>query len=182
MTDRFELFETYTVPSIRRQVTTPNGFKWLVLADYQTLPEYKARLDSNDAFTTLYMTKGWLLKLRKYVAANARERWVMTTRLDNDDALEPRALHDLQVAATQRRQFLNLRKGSELDLTFNPPAIEPKTEMYNHFISYIETSRSSRTVYSWPHGKKLQREAPVVQLEGRPYWMRVIHDRNYLSD
>lgn len=182
MIDRLALFEKYTIPSIQRQARTPAGFQWLLLLDKDTKTCFRKELEKHSIFTPLYLGKNWLLKLRSYVAFNSRSRWIMTTRLDNDDALEPTALKSLQENFKQRRRFLNLLRGSELNLLYDPPTITPKSEMYNHFITYIEPTKSSRTVYSWAHGTRLKREAPVFQLTDRPYWMRVIHERNYLND
>lgn len=181
MVDRLELFEKYTIPSIQRQVRTPQRFHWIVMLDKGTRNIYRKELEKHNCFTCLYLGKNWLLKLRAYVNFHAKHKWIVTTRCDNDDALEPTALAAIQRCVKQRRMFINIRKGSELNTLYDPPTITPRSESCNHFISYVEPTKSSRTVYSWTHGKKLKREAPVVQVSGGPYWMRIIHERNYLN-
>jgi hypothetical protein len=182
MEQRFELFEKYTLPSILRQKVSRFGFEWIVLLDFKTHSNYRQRLEDRKCITPLYCKDRWYQRLHEYLKRKCRTKWIITTRIDNDDALEPDAIHDIQSQFNERRCFVNLMRGSELNLLYDPPTIEPKVEKYNHFISYIEPTRSCYTVYRWPHGKRLKKIGKVLQLTAKPYWMRVIHERNYLND
>lgn len=182
MDQRFDLFEKYTLPSVLRQKVSKHGFEWIVMMDFKTTAQHRQRIEDRRCITPLYCKDNWLPRLQEYIKRKCRTKWVMTTRLDNDDALEPYAIKDLQSQHVQRRRFLNLLRGCELNILYDPPTIRSKLEKYNHFMTYVETAKTCHTIYRWPHGRKLRRIAPVYQLTHRPYWMRVIHERNYLND
>ncbi|MFI3320681.1 MAG: glycosyltransferase [Rikenellaceae bacterium] len=88
---RFELFETYTIPSIENQ--TCDDFTWLVLFDTNTPAKYKELIDSYrqklPLFTPLYLDAFVNLNehVSDYIRKTSTKEYVITSRIDNDDMI-----------------------------------------------------------------------------------------------
>lgn len=177
---RVRLFERFTLPSVQAQ--TRQDFHWLLLCDRMTSGVWKNRLRAYESENThLVWTargdKAWRKYLRDLLAGD--ETHVITTRLDNDDAVSRCFVEDIQTAASPdvEREFLNFPLGY---LWFRG-RITRKEHRSNSFISCCEPIGDLRTVYCRQH-VHLARVAPVRQLGvGTPHWLRVCHDRNWLN-
>lgn len=152
--ERFRLFEHYCLPSVAQQTT--KDFVWLVLFNSETLEPYKERLKSYKAqcanFTPLFLepygdenalVRGYILD---HTPAE-RYQQVVTTRLDNDDAIRCDYLQMMQESVTpdQTDLFLNYRCGwqynieTHLAFRMDYPA--------SHYVSRVESlSPSIQTV------------------------------------
>ena len=100
---------------------------------------------------------------------------LVTTRLDNDDALHEDAIAVIRHRVRNRPEFLNLRLGFFTD----GARARVMNDKYGSFTTFVEPVGRDplRTVYCTPHPKQW-RVAPVRQIAGRPLWLRVIHTRN----
>lgn len=175
--DRVELFERYTVPSVRAQST--NRFRWIVYFDPESpdwLIERLAPLVADGVFAPLYReTVAW-----HDVATDAREitggRRVMllTTNLDNDDAIAIDFVERLQhMVRVGKREALYLGTGLILSggtafLRFDPE---------NAFCSVAEPWDGAVT--AWRDWHNLLHNHMTLRIErGRPAWLQVVHGRN----
>lgn len=182
MQERLDLFERYCAPSVRAQ---SNGdFTWLLFLDQDTSEEPRSRIrqaveggpDARLVFLPPVQGDG-------PVAAAALEHvggtpdLLVTTRLDNDDALHEDALGVVRARARSgHREFLNLRFGYVTD----GRTAQVKSHKYGHYATLVEPASAApfRTVHcGLPHGRARQL-APVRQITDRPYWLEVIHARN----
>lgn len=125
LAERFQLFEQYCLPSVAQQTT--KEFVWLVLFNSETPEHYKARLSGYREqcanFTPLFLepygdenalVRGYILE---HTPAGVYQQ-VLTTRLDNDDAIRCDYLQLMQEAVTpeQTDMFLNYRYGYQYDI------------------------------------------------------------------
>lgn len=103
---------------------------------------------------------------------------VITTRLDNDDAVRSDFVERIQRESHfGEREFLNLSSG----YVWFEGRVLRQEHLSNSFISCVEPASDIRTVHCEQHGK-LSRVGPIRQIAtGEPYWMRVCHDRNKLN-
>lgn len=166
MKHRFKLFEKHTIPSVEAQ--TCQDFKWLLLCDANTSDYWMAKLFGHTAYGVIYV-RDWLKDLQEHLKDKG---WLATTRLDNDDAIEPEFIETIQKHLTHKKQFLNITNGWKL----NGSRLRRVQHPANPFATYVE--KGNKTVYHVPHGRAMR---PIKQLPGR-LWTQVIHERNYIND
>lgn len=182
LSERLDLFERYCAPSVAGQ--TYRDFTWLLFLDEDTPAEARTRVseavsaapDAELVFLPPIMND-------EPVARAVTDRFdvdpdlLITSRVDNDDALHEDALSAVRAAARpSRREFLNLRFGYVTDGV----TARVKSHKYGHYTSLVEPSSRDafRTVHCGiPHGRA-RHFAPFRQLTDMPYWLEVIHGRN----
>lgn len=175
--DRVALFERYTVPSVRTQSSA--AFRWVVYFDPASpdwLTERLASLVSNAVFTPLYReTVTW-----RDVVTDAREitggraAILLTTNLDNDDAIAANFVERLQqMARPGKREALYLGEG----LIFSGERAFLRFDPENAFCSVAEPWDGAVTAWRDWHNL-LHAHMPVRIDRGQPAWLQVIHDRN----
>ena len=182
MRERIGLFEHYCAPSVRAQTLT--DFTWLILMDRDTSQESRARLGRvvagmpNVEFIYLPPISTDVSVAEAVLQRTSGEPDVLlTTRLDNDDAIHQDALAVVrEKMRPDRREFLNLRFGYVTD----GETARVKSNKYGHFATLVEprAAGSFRTVHcGLPHGRA-HSFAPYRQITDQPYWLELIHPRN----
>lgn len=176
--NRIAIFKSVTVPSVAAQIQQPDA--WLVFLDEQTpadarfvLQEVAEQLPSLQlvycgAFNTAVVA-GALLRL----APPGRD-WLLTTRLDNDDAVHPALLQTVkQLAASRQRLFINPQRG----LIVANGLLYRKRDRSSPFISYSEPLSECRTVWMDEH-QRLGRHGPIAQVHLQDAWVQYVHGGN----
>ena len=110
LTNRFELFKTYCLPSVKQQ--TNQNFKWLVCFDSETPDVFKAAINQMAAsysnFQPLYIDgfTDALEAITKTITSylSASDTHIITTRLDNDDAV-----HKLFIEKKTGQRMINIK-------------------------------------------------------------------------
>lgn len=178
--DRFGLFERYCLPSVAAQVDC--AFDWIVYFDDKTPAPFRERIERCRAifpftpyFTPLFPAAGWPRSVAETVTP--RTPWLLTTRLDNDDALAVDALARVQaaVAAGQptRRSF-NVTAG----FVMRDGAVYALEHHSNAFASWLEPwDEATVTAASIPH-MAMAEAGPVEQVPGPAGWLQVVHGAN----
>lgn len=175
--DRVALFERHTVPSMR--VQTVAAFRWIVYLDPESPAWLVARLAplvDEGIIVPLYRTAvGW-----PDAAADARRvtgaahRILLTTNLDNDDAVAVDFVERLQsAAALHPRAALFLRTG----LILRCDRLYLRSDPENAFCSMSESWDAPITAWRDWH-TLLHDHAPVVAEPGAPGWLQIVHERN----
>ena len=190
---RFSLFEKYCLPSILGQ--TCKDFKWIVLFDSQTPSEYKSQIESYQNLCSqlipIYVEsqEGYKFpiifreEVRKRIIPSAR---VLTTYLDNDDALNNRFVEDIRSRAEllQDGTFITYIDGYQYytDYSYVMRVNYPR----NHFISVVEKNDISkvRTIYGYGSHYYIVKipDVRIEQVSNTRMWCEVIHDRNMGND
>ena len=178
LSDRFDLFERYCLPSMKAQ--TWQRFRWLLLFDEETPSPFRERSESYAAHNIEPIWVGNVTPelvdqiIRERIAPGATH--VMTTRLDNDDTFSIDAMARLATAAraTSARRYLNFPTGYVLS----------RGRLYRHyhqanaFVSLIEpVDGTIDNVWKIPH-TEIASHAPVVQIDDSPAWLQVVHGDN----
>lgn len=183
---RFELFQRFCFPSVRSQ--SEQNFTWLVLFDEQT-PDMFRRLIASYAgyanFIPIYC--GNHASILPAVIAEMQRRaadvpWLLSTRLDNDDALGVRFVEAVQQAAGAflergvtpgRRYFFNFTRGLQIcgdDLyDFRDPC--------NAFVTLLEERGGAESVFCVDH-PAISGKGAVVQVDASPLWLQNVHGTN----
>ncbi|PWJ12892.1 glycosyltransferase [Jannaschia seohaensis] len=176
---RFELFERYCLPSVAAQTET--GFAWIVYFDRDTPPVFRARIEAARRiipfvpyYTGLFRSEGWPRSIRETIP---EADWLLTTHLDNDDALSSDHVARLRAAVDARPRRAGsfnglhglVRAGHRLYALRHPT---------NAFFSLLEPwDAAMRTCQDIGH-MRIRRFGPVTQIPGPPGWLQVVHGEN----
>lgn len=176
--NRVALFERHTVPTMRAQSQT--AFAWVIYFDPQSpdwlldrmrplvdeglfLPIYRERVDWTDVVADARATFG-----------DTHGDLLLTTNLDNDDAVSVDFIERLQQAARRHPDHaIYLRTG----LILQGDALYLRDDPENAFCSVSERWDSPITAWRDWHNL-LHDHLPVASLPGAPAWLQVIHGQN----
>ncbi|MDE3078461.1 MAG: hypothetical protein KGI94_00345 [Paracoccaceae bacterium] len=178
--ERFDLFERYCLPSIAAQSVT--DFHWIIYFDEATpdafrqriercrkvapfVPYYTGPLETFDLPRTLHETFGF------------RPDHLLTTRLDNDDALA--IDYVARVQAEVRRQGLRLGGYNVLNgFILAHGALYQIAHRSNAFFSFLAPYEENVTTAASIKHMELAKHAPVIQIDGPGGWLQVVHGGN----
>lgn len=173
---RFDLFDTFCYPSVRGQ--SLQNFRWLVFFNSATPQFFREKINyyaSWEKFVPVFVD--WFDKdvCRREVlrSSGGNTKYLITTRLDNDDAIFRYFVETIQDNFSKDFFFLNFPFGC---VWHNKKIYVYRSES-NPFISLVEPKSICRTVYCGDHGY-LSRIGPVRQIGNRPSWLQIIHGRN----
>lgn len=174
--ERVGLFEAYCAPSVRMQ--TCQNFQWLVYFDPDSpgwLHEWISKYAPGRftaAFRSSVGPENVAADIRNLFGANSPV--LVTSNLDNDDALALDFVERVQSAAPQvDRTVVYLTRG----LIKSGPRVYLRRDMRNAFCSVIETWESPSTCWHDWH-TLLGKSMKVLELSGDPAWLQVVHGRN----
>lgn len=182
---RFYLFETYCLPSVINQ--SCQAFNWLLCFDSETPIFYKDRIErlikSHPNFKVLYLNQqshfleNVILQIEE--SLSEKETHILTTRLDNDDAIHKdfietiqshyKPTHKLIIDVKQGYQFIKRNEKSK-------DAFRTMTVQYNPFISLIEGRHNIETILSRQHLH--WQEVPTITVSTSPLWLQLVHEDN----
>jgi hypothetical protein len=178
---RFRLFEDLCIPSVRSQ--TEQRFTWLVFFDARTPTEWRRRAEiiAPPGFHPIWVDGHFTSETASEAIKDrglAETDFLITSRLDNDDALAPRFMATVRAAFSgQDFLFVNLPFGYQVAggrLYMRPYVANP-------FISLIErVTPSPETVLMVGHHEIMR--FPVRQVMTRPAWFQVVHGRNLANE
>lgn len=183
LTTRFELFKNYCLPSVIQQ--TNQNFKWLVCFDSKTPSSFKAQIaeiaTTYSNFVPLYFeeTENFLetltFAIRSFLTTS--DIHIITTRMDNDDALNKAFIAAIQKEYKPQDQLIiDLVKGFQLILGTKKDVIRTMTFPFNPFLSLVEHSENFETILSRPHLE--WNDTPHLTINTIPLWTQIIHQQN----
>jgi hypothetical protein len=176
---RIGLFERFCLPSVQSQIRS--DFRWLIYFDSETPQSYREIFNSYENIPQVVAIH---VGLDQFNAARIREdilglltgstTHILTTRLDNDDALSRHFVERLRgEIETSEKLAYNFSNG----LIFHRDKIYLTKDPGNAFVSLLEPREDLRTVWARSHAQ-LQQIAPVFQMKGAPAWLQVVHELN----
>ena len=178
LTHRFDLFERFCLPSVLSQ--DEGSFRWFIYFDEQTPNQFQERVRgySDERIRPIFVPPGGatLDKVKAHIRSELPEEteWLLTTRLDNDDAIARDFCSRLRGSmAGLEPHALNFSNG----VIFADGRLFQHSDMSNAFISTLERTSEFQTAWHGFH-TEVGKFLPVKQLEGPPMWMQVVHDRN----
>jgi hypothetical protein len=170
MRHRAGLFRRYCVPSVCAQRC--QNFLWLVLFDLKTSQVELQTAIQDTPCCLLCSTGKFLPTLRNWLHERVQTPWIITTRLDNDDALHTDFVHDIQQAFRAKKEVLCFPAGWLLTDEYTGQLRWPS----NPFSSLIEQTGELVSVYCIAH-PQLKQKYPYRELpHGR--WARIVHKDN----
>jgi hypothetical protein len=178
---RMRLFVENCLPSVAHQ--SCQDFRWLLLVDRKTprrrLKEILA-LAKTRAFELHAVGFEWGDDAAKYLARERRSEYLLTSRLDNDDAIHRDYLRTVQGGfVRQTFEFLELPNGLKLD--------EGRRDLYRFrrrsgpFLTLVErVVGSPATVYCCNHTRATEL-GPLRTLDLEHAWLQVVHGWNIVN-
>ena len=190
--NRFGLFEKYCLPSVSNQ--TCKNFEWIVLFDSKTPERYRRRIGDYQLqcpqFVPVFVDpddgRFFAKVFRSTVRARMDAERVITTYLDNDDALDIHFVEDLQKRASDLADgvFVFYTNGYQFFSEFG--LLLRINYRKNHFVSVIEAGvpETMKTIFGFGSHYYIDK-IPGVSIEyvkDVPLWCEVIHRRNMGND
>lgn len=189
---RFSLFERYCLPSVKGQ--TCQDFEWIVLFDSKTPELFKSKIGDYKKecpqLVPVYVEpeRGHLFAqiFREEVVKRLAAKRVVTTYLDNDDALNVRFIEDVRQRASSVSDgtFINYTDGYQYYTDYN--YLMRIHFRRNHFISVVEKGNPEtvKTIYGYGSHYYIGKIDGVKMelVKNRPMWCEVIHEKNMGND
>jgi Putative rhamnosyl transferase len=176
---RLSLFERYCLASVKAQ--TGVTFHWLVFCDAASPGWFRDRMAAYEPILKPIYISGpatdAVLAAVVKSSGLVRSRYLITTRVDNDDALATDHLLSVQkVFRYQKREFVSFPFGLQL----YRGALYNVYWRSNPFLSLIERvgdESELTTVFCVSHDK-VGRLENVRYVRRRPQWLQVLHTSN----
>ena len=189
---RFAIFENYCLPSIKNQ--TCQDFEWIVLFDSTTPERYKEKIAAYQKdcpqFIPVFVEpkKGRFFAdiFREEIVKRLNAERVISTYLDNDDALNVKFVEDLRkrTAGVADGTFFYYDKGYQYytDDKFMLQINYPR----NHFVSVVEKGNPQNVKGIFGYGRHYYiaaiKGASIEHVKAEPMWCENVHGRNMLND
>lgn len=179
--ERFELFENFCFPSVKNQ--SNQNFKWLVFFDIHTPENYKQKIEefklSFINFHPFFIDgmKSFLPSIIEKVKEINTQKYIITSRLDNDDSLHRDYVKIVQsYFNTQDYLAIDLIDGYGMQTGKNV-RIGKMRHLYNPYISLIEKNEGCKTV--WHKGHTYWKyEKNIFRVKNKRLWLTIIHEKN----
>lgn len=181
---RFDLFEKICLPSVASQIEA--DFHWILLASDRTPRKWVARLlkdlQSMPSPTLIllvqeYSEQFFASAIYKVLEDKTVDR-VVSTRLDNDDAIARDYLAEIRMEAERLPHcgnfVINFRDGFQVARS----GIFPRAARLNPFLSIVCSPDDLRTAFAIHHEKMGQVGRVIDKTGAGEKWMQVIHGRN----
>jgi len=181
---RLRLFDKYCYPSIAGQ--TNKNFKWMVLFDENHTN--KNLLEKYDRMIPIYidyenyerftMYQWFSNKIKEQL--NPETNWIITSRLDCDDALNKNYIKIMQEEFSPKERLLNPINGTIYNIKNKGITTLDYPRPPNPYITVIEplTENYLKTCFRIVHWK-MNGLFTVEQIRnGSPFWLQMIHDKN----
>ena len=193
--DRLAYFKNYCLPSIFNQ--NCNDFYWLTYLDVGTKEKYKREFESlikpSVCFSEVrYVDNAisFIQEVRKVTSEllTDKDEYLMTTRLDSDDALHENAVYQLQSVLKEHLKDLETENKIALNLLWGYQfRIKPFYELIykkipsNPFISLVEKAKNNcETVYTYFHNDL--KGIKIFEITDDFYWLQTVHNINMTTD
>lgn len=181
--ERVALFERYTVPSLRSQTRLPDC--WLIYCDdgHGSPDWFREWAAGIKGLPIEWLWVGDVTPATWTRTVGARvdpsRDLLLTTRMDNDDALAPDFCERIRGAVAGPGEFLNPTFG----LQWDGQHVYFRADPSGPFISYVEAigDRPVTTVFAGQHDHAARR-GPVRQVRTRPLWLQVLHGGNMANE
>ena len=189
---RFSLFEKYCLPSIKNQ--TYQKFEWIVLFDSMTPDSFKARIEVYQKECPQLIPvfvkpeNGWQFAeiFRSEIVKRLKAKRVISTYLDNDDALDVRFVEDIQqrVANVNDGTFINYDDGYQYYTEDN--FLMKVHYPTNHFVSVVESGNTATLKGIFGYGSHAAideiKNVKIECVKGQRMWCEVVHEKNIMND
>lgn len=183
--ERFDLFENYCLSSVKGQ--NNQNFKWLVFFDINTPEVYKQKVEeykkSYSNFLPFFIDgmTNFLPEILKNIKELDSEKYIITSRLDNDDCIHEDYTKVVQsYFEEQDHHALDIIDGYTLETGKNT-RLGVLMKLNNPFISLIEKKEDFKTVWFRDRHGSWKYEKNMTKIKNQRLWLSVIHSKNKVN-
>lgn len=189
---RFALFKQYCLPSLMHQ--TCQNFEWIVLFDSKTPERFRAKIDAYQKMCPQILPVFVKPERGRYFATIFRDEMVkrlsgervLSTYLDNDDALNVRFVEDLQRRAESLADGTFIRYSDGYQYYTEEQFMLRIHYPRNHFVSVVEKGDPSTIKGIFGYGRHFYIDViagvRIETVSGLPMWCEVVHEKNMIND
>lgn len=170
--ERVQLFETYCLPSVQSQ--TCSRFKWIIQFDPQTPASILDRCGNG---SNIHIIQEPISDYFQQLTIDTP--YLITSRLDNDDALHKDYIHSVQARFDNRTQLIDTR-GIQFDRQRNRVHTDGRRKPNSPFLTLIEKLNGSPKTVHYADHAKMRRHFPAIRLRQR-LWCQVVHETNLMN-
>lgn len=184
---RFELFENYCLPSVKNQVS--QNFKWCIFFDTDTPEFFKNKIsgiaDHYPVIDIVFINGNDELPtaLKSFIKNNtsASCRFVITTRLDNDDLIHKDFISTIQkLYKPIKNLVIDIRCGYQVSIENETIEVRDYENKFNPFISVVEELEDQKTIMSRMHTQWESFEHVIIYKTKR-LWIELTHGKNLIN-
>lgn len=180
---RLVYFESICIPSVRAQ--SCDNFTWVVFCDDQSADWFRNRIEDLAAehhFEVAYCAGPFTPEyVAEYIGPRCHADWLVTSRVDNDDAVSDSFIERVQsYVFEEREQFINFTRGLQAT---DDGKIYHRADPSNAFVSFIEprVDPLPKTVFVDWH-TRIHKYAFVREISGPPMWLQMVHGQNIANE
>ncbi|GGM98037.1 hypothetical protein GCM10009721_26320 [Terrabacter tumescens] len=167
-------------------------FTWLVLFDDRCSDDFRADVETlaEGTFTPVWSSEQWNPSIFGRAIAEARPAgavgaaaapWLLTTRLDSDDAIARDFMASVQREFTPTEGlFVDFPRGIQIDRSGATYLYDQLSSPFLTLVERRRTDAAPSTVYAARHARARQ-WGPVREVSAPPMWVQVIHGSNLLN-
>ncbi len=186
MDDRFKLFETYCLPSVKNQ--SNQNFVWCIYFDINTTEIYKNRIkELGKSFSNIHTFYiGSINELRPNLltfinSVKEDAEYIITSRLDTDDLLHKDYIKVVQALFKPAHDMLlDLRSGYQVCIENNTREIRNYWNDFNPFISLVEKQNNVESIFNKMHKDWVDSDKVIVYDQSR-LWIELVHSKNKIN-
>lgn len=185
---RFRLFFNYCLPSVKKQ--TVKNFTWIIFFNKSLKQKYKSEINKiiqelpQVLFIYVLPEENHIQLLKEYIYSNVKTKFLITSRLDNDDLIRVDYLEKIQKRAASKEMtvpfLLNASNGCQIEIQSPYRIGVIKGRKYSSFLSLISSlihDNVPTTVLDYNHPEWEGRVA-YAELSTCLLWIQMIHERN----
>lgn len=189
--ERFELFNRFCLPSVAQQ--TCRNFEWIIFFNEDERGNYpdfirqtRAALP-NIRFLFIKPEEDHRVNLADYIKEHVSSDYLITTRIDNDDAIAVNFIESIQNTFKKRYDavntdhfIINAGTGYQFETKFPYRKTLIKNYEFSPFLSLSSTKDSSENFkVILEHSHLDWREFSVSEdLKDQPFWAQIVHTKN----
>lgn len=189
---RFALFERYCLPSMISQ--TCHDFLWIVLFDSKTPESFRGRIAEYQhqcrqlipVFVETQRGRYFAAIFRNEIVKRMNGERVLSTYLDNDDALNVRFIENMQQRAKETADGTFFYYDNGYQYYTEDGYMMQIRYPRNHFVSVVEEGNPATVKGIFGHGRHYYidqiKGARIVHVKTEPMWCEVVHEKNMLND
>lgn len=172
MEERFKRFKE-TFNSVMMQSV---HYTWLIFVDEKTPYKYILEIESLPRFGYFYNVQIISGNYTDYDFNNVYE-YTLTTRLDNDDILEPDFVETVQAQFCGREGVIDV-EGRQFDTAAGKYYTVDRRYPNSPFITLVEKGANPKTVFHKTHTDLHKDYKWSAYVKGKPLYTQVIHGNN----
>jgi hypothetical protein len=187
MEDRFKLFETYCLPSVKNQ--SNQNLTWCIYFDTNTAQVYRNRIKKlADTYPNIHVFFiDSINELRPNLISfinSVKEgyQYIITSRLDTDDLLHEDYIKTVQnLFKPVHNTLIDLRSGYQVSIENNSTEIRNYCNDFNPFISLIEKQEDVKTIFNKMHKDWVNTDKVIIYNKSR-LWIELVHNKNKINE